>query len=523
MLKVTVQAIFSRAAVLEIETNTPYYADFEYEVYVNHTLYMTGNKNVFSLYRLQPDTVYFIRVSAKDGTQAGECHFKTKAESAFLDVTRFHAANDGKTECTACLQAAISACPAGGTVYFPKGRYLTYPLFLTSNVTIYLEKGAVLLGASERAKYPVLPGMIIGDDDREINFGTWEGNPIDCFASLITSIGIQNTAVIGEGVIDANAQESDWWENRFVRRIAWRPRTVFFNRCENISLVGVTVQNSPSWTVHPYYCKGVDVLDLLIQNPPDVPNTDGFDPESCENVRLLGVKISVGDDCIAIKSGKYYMGSVHHQPCRNLQIRNCLLERGHGAVVVGSEISSGVYGLWVEKCLMKDTDRGLRLKTRRGRGDCSLLTDLHFRNVHMDGVKTPFVINMFYFCDPDGHSEHVRSKEKLPVDKMTPAVGSLECENIVCKNCEVAGGFFYGLPERPIERISMKDFSICFAEDAQPGQAAMMDDFDDVSHLGMLARNVRCLTLENVTIQGWRGEPIQCEGVERFEQKNVTV
>ena len=69
----------------------------------------------------------------------------------------------------------------------------------------------------------------------------------------------------------------------------------------------------------------------------------------------------------------------------------------------------------------------------------------------------------------------------------------------------------------------MKDFSISFAEDAQPGQAAMMDDFDDVSHLGMLARNVRYLTLENVTIQGWRGEPIQCEGVEHFEQKNVTV
>lgn len=283
------------------------------------------------------------------------------------------------------------------------------------------------------------------------------------------------------------------------------------------------MQNSPSWTVHPYYCKGVDVLDLLIQNPPDVPNTDGFDPESCEDVRLLGVKISVGDDCIAIKSGKYYMGSVHHQPCRNLQIRNCLLERGHGAVVVGSEISSGVYGLWVEKCLMKNTDRGLRLKTRRGRGSCSLLTDLHFRNVHMDGVKTPFVINMFYFCDPDGHSDHVRSKEKLPVDKMTPAVGSLECENIICENCEVAGGFFYGLPESPIERVSMKDFSISFAEDAQPGQAAMMDDFDDVSHLGMLARNVRWLSLENVTIQGWRGEPIQCEGVEHFEQKNVTV
>ncbi len=48
-------------------------------------------------------------------------------------------------------------------------------------------------------------------------------------------------------------------------------------------------------------------MNIRIFNPDDSPNTDGFDPESCTDVLLIGTEISVGDDCIAIKSGKYYM------------------------------------------------------------------------------------------------------------------------------------------------------------------------------------------------------------------------
>lgn len=81
-------------------------------------------------------------------------------------------------------------------------------------------------------------------------------------------------------------------------------------------LQGLKFCNSPSWTLHPYFSKGLRFLDLAVENPADSPNTDGLDPESCRDVEILGVRFSLGDDCIAVKSGKIYMGRKYKTPRR---------------------------------------------------------------------------------------------------------------------------------------------------------------------------------------------------------------
>ena len=160
-------------------------------------------------------------------------------------------------------------------------------------------------------------------------------------------------------------------------------------------------------------------MNIRIFNPDDSPNTDGFDPESCTDVLLIGTEISVGDDCIAIKSGKYYMSRYHFRRTSGIEIRNCNLMRGHGSVTLGSEAASGVENVRVSKCIFDRTDRGVRIKTRRGRGERSVLDDLVIDNVVMDRVHMPLTVNMFYFCDPDGHSDYVQNQEARPVDEMT--------------------------------------------------------------------------------------------------------
>ncbi len=276
--------------------------------------------------------------------------------------------------------------------------------------------------------------------------------------------------------------------------------------------------NSPSWTLHPFFSDDLRFIGVTVKNPADSPNTDGLDPESCKNVEILGVRFSLGDDCIAVKSGKIYMGKKYKTPCENLNIRQCLMENGHGAVTVGSEMAGGVIHMNVEDCLFRHTDRGLRIKTRRGRGKDAVLDGITFRNLTLDHVMTPLVVNSFYFCDPDGKTEYVQSREPYPVDDRTPSIKRLGFENMECTNCHVAAAFFDGLPEQKIEEIVMKNITVTYAADAKCDVPAMSEGVEKSAKRGMFARNIANLHLENVKIEGQSGEALELIGVDNLTQ-----
>lgn len=493
--------------------STPYYAKLPYKLYLNDQFYGEGCTNVFPVFSLSPSSNYRLQIRFRE---AGACQiqFSTPPESRCLVPEG--CVPDGITDCTAALQAAIDACPPGGTLYLPKGIYLSYPLFLHGHMMLYLEKGAVLLAGTQRDRYPVLPAYRKDKNGKNRPFASWEGIPQDSYASLLTMFDGEDIIIAGEGIIDANAQQGDWWENPKVKRGAWRPRTVYCAAVTGLTLLGVTLQNSPAWTLHPFYCSWIDVLCVHIQNPPDSPNTDGCDPESCENVRILGTEISVGDDCISVKSGKRDLALTDPRPSRNVLIRNCLLQRGHGAVVVGSETASGIDGLTICHCLMRNTDRGLRIKTRRGRGNTSILDRITMEKTLMESVLTPFAVNMFYFCDADGHSDYVRSKAPLPVTDETPEIRRIRCQEIQCKGARYAGLFLYGLPEQPIDSFVLKDVQIEFSQDPEKGMPVMMDDIEPVNRLALFAANVHQLLLENVRFTGSQGDCCQLHHVQEF-------
>ena len=173
----------------------------------------------------------------------------------------------------------------------------------------------------------------------------------------------------------------------------------------------------------------------------------------------------------------------------------------------------------ITDCLFLNTDRGLRVKTRRGRGKDSVLDNITFENIKMDNVMTPFVVNSFYFCDPDGKTEYVGSRNPLPVDDRTPRIDRLTFRNIECHNCHVAGAYIYGLPEQKIAEVTMENVHIDYAEDAKSGVAAMMLGCDASSRRGIVAANVKKLTLINVSINGADGEPYELINVDSVVSK----
>ena len=148
---------------------------------------------------------------------------------------------------------------------------------------------------------------------------------------MITGIHVSNVVITGEGTLDGCATFDDWWEDDRAKIIAFRPRMVFLNHCDHVVLHGVTIQNSPSWNLHPYFSDDLRFLDLTILNPWDSPNTDGMDPESVNGLEIAGIYFSLGDDCIALKSGKYYMGHKYKVPSQNIEVRRVRCSYSTGA------------------------------------------------------------------------------------------------------------------------------------------------------------------------------------------------
>lgn len=516
MLKFSIIFVTSRTMTIEVKDFGIWNTTKPYTIYLDGKELMTSNRTVQTIKGLTPDTRYEIQLKTEDDASVIVIE-DTDYEFVTLNVKRFNAVGDGVHDDTAAIQAAIMACPKDGRVFIPAGTYKVTSLFLKSDICIDIDDEAVIIGTTEREKIAVLPGMTESyDEESEYNLGTWEGNPLDCFASMFTGINVENVVITGGGTLDGKADFDNWWEGDGREKIiAFRPRMIFLNHCKNVTVHGLTIQNSPSWNLHPYFSDKIRFLDLTILNPWNSPNTDGMDPESVNGLEVVGVHFSLGDDCIAVKSGKFYMGNKYKVPSQNLEIRQCLMQNGHGAVSLGSEMAGGIRNLHAYKCIFDDTDRGLRIKTRRGRGKDAVVEGIYFEDIEMNDVKTPFVVNSFYnCCDPDAHSDYVKCKSPLPVDERTPAVNQLSFKNINAKNCHAAGAFLYGLPEQKIDYIEFENIHIDYAAEPVPMEPAMMDDLGEKTKMGIYVNNAKKLVMKNVTIEGNDGEAFDFHNID---------
>ncbi len=511
--------ITSRSCSVLLDPEGRYQAGEKRDLFLNGEAWGTEYRSVTSLFDLEPDTEYTLESRTEEG-KTESLSFRTRKELCTLDVRDFGAKGDGETDDTAMLQAAILCCPEGGRVLIPPGTYATGPLFLKSHMTLEIADGATLALLTDRKRFPVLPEIIPADNpEGEVLMGLWEGDSEEGFASALTAIDVTDTAVIGEGVIDGRGGEGDWWVEPKVKRIARRGNLLYTQRCRNLLFQGLTFLNSPSWNLHPAYSEKLDFIDLQIRAPWDSPNTDGFDPESCREVRLLGTEISVGDDCIALKSGKIRLGKKYHRASENVEIAWCAMLDGHGGVTLGSEMAGGIRNVKVHHCYMRGNDRGLRVKTRRGRGKDGVIDDILFEKVQMDGVKMPLIVNSMYFCDPDGHSEWVQSREKKPVDETTPRIGTVRFEQVEAVNCKACAGYVLGLPEQPAEHIALKDCFFSFDPEAEALVPVMAEQVEPCRRRGMILKNVRKVTLDHVRYEGVDGDWIDAENTEEITEQ----
>jgi len=440
---------------------------------------------ILMLDRLEPETPYRLRVAGMD-----EIEFRTRAcagmhVAAGLVPARDPGDLDAARGNASRLVAAIANLPRGGTLVVPPGDWLAMPVALRSDMVLHLSHGAVLRAPSDRRGWPILPAR----DGQGRMLGSWEGLPAACFAAPLHAIGAERLVIEGPGMLDGGGAQGDWWTwPKGTRDGARRPRGLHLVDCHDVTLLGFSIRNAPSWTIHPQGCSDLVAAGLQVDAPPDSPNTDGFNPEMCRNVLIAGIRFSVGDDCIAVKAGKRGpLGEDDHlRETRGIRIRHCLMQRGHGGLVIGSEMSGGVQDVAIEDCEMRGTDRGLRIKTRRGRGGA--VSGIAMRRVRMDGVGTAISVNAHYHCDADGHAHRVQDRAPAPVDATTPRIDGILVEDVTIRDLAHAAGCFLGLAEAPIRNIRVRNLQIESLDPAaRPALPDMADHIRPMLHETLLA------------------------------------
>ena len=424
-----------------------------------------------------------------------------------VNIKDFGAVGDGITLNTEAFAKAIDALvqKGGGKLLVPQGVWHTGPIVLKSHINLHLNAGAVILFAADETLYPFVNTSFEGLDTRRCQ-------------SPLSANGATDIAITGKGVIDGNGQywrpvkkgkvtENHWksllaipgsqemkpgyWvpsagyaqgeqganmnvpnaktetEWNAIKRFV-RPVMVSLVKCKNVQLKGVIFQNSPAWNLHPLMCENIIIEDVLVRNPSYAQNGDALDLESCKNVLVINSRFDAGDDGICIKSGKDADGRRRGIPCENVVVKGCTVFAGHGGFVVGSEMSGGVKNILVDQCQFLGTDVGLRFKSTRGRG--GIVEHIYVKNISMTDIKTDAItFNMYYggksVAEMLADGDNPDNVTKMPVTVETPIFRHIDIKNIVCNGAGRAMEF-NGLPEMPIDDISLKDITILAKMDA---------------------------------------------------------
>ncbi len=327
-----------------------------------------------------------------------------------VELSDFGGKGDGETDNRPAFEKAIAALArdGGGKLVVTPGIYwVDGPIVMASNIHIEIQRDATILFSNTADSYlPMVKQR-------------WEGTVCYNYSPLIRGHNLENLALTGEGTIDGNA--ADWsrsWrknqnpDKQVLRKMGndnvpeiqrifgngildlnsdgkddgygdgkqhWlRPPLIQFYESTNIFVEGLSIHNSPFWTVHPVFCKNVTARNLTIKGT--TLNDDGFDPDSCEDVLIEYCDIRTHDDAISIKAGRD-QDAWDRPPSKNMVIRHNILSSTANALCIGSEMSGGVENIFIENNTLLNGGNALNFKSNLDRG--GYIRRIYIRNTEV--------------------------------------------------------------------------------------------------------------------------------------------
>jgi polygalacturonase len=411
------------------------------------------------------------------------------AASKVYDVKEYGAKGDGQALDTEAIQKALDECgkAGGGTVRFTAGTYLSEPITLRTKTTVLLEEGAKLQATSNQAAF-LKAG--VGTDWLKASSGS-------DFIPFISGKKLSNVTITGKGIIDGAGE--NWWpaaEEARKKKSGYtlpRPNLIVLNNCQKVRLETITLQNSPKFHFVPTDCDDVVVEGVTVKAPPGAANTDAIDPSRCRKVLITKCDIDVGDDNIAIKSGKKVEG--REFACEDITVTDCIFRHGHG-MSIGSETAGGVRNVTVKNCTFDGTENGLRIKSQRGKG--GVVENISYSNITMKNVDPAITLTTFYMYSSAGDPSQPSAPKDggaQAVTETTPVYRNIRISNLKA-TCQKSAGIILGLPESHISDVVLENVEITAAT------------------TGLSIKNAKGIKLKNVKIINKDGPPFITDNAE---------
>lgn len=394
-----------------------------------------------------------------------------------FNVRDYGAVGDRQHNDTRAIQKAIETCSraGGGTVYFPAGDYLSGMLRLPSYVTLHLDAGATLWASTDPRDYEK-------QYDYENSGGLLVG-------ALILAEDAKHVALVGEGVIHGQGTADFGARWGVPQHPSFRTGLCLFKNSHHVTIQGLTMLYSDAWTVHFQRCETVFVDRVTILNNPRRLNSDGIDPNSCQNVHISNCHIVSGDDCIALKTTEPY-------PCENIVVTNCTLETTCTAVKLGTESFGDFRNIHFSNCTISNSPVGIGIYMKDG----ATVEQVTFSNLSIHAstrCQGQSVVPIF-----------------IDIEKRGPDSCISTIQDIIFRDIHInsnSGILIQGMPESPIEDLIMQNVTLRvdeaadYAERCKPkgSRRTMLNDSDTMyarSPSYLVLAHVRGLMLDNIRV-----------------------
>ncbi|MBM4024602.1 MAG: glycoside hydrolase [Planctomycetes bacterium] len=389
------------------------------------------------------------------------------AERGVFDIRDFGAVGDGQTLDTAAINKAIEACvqAGGGQVRFPPGRYLSATVHLKSRVTLYLEAGARLIGATDPNLYqhPTLPAFL-----PEARWGKWH-------RALILADGAQDIEIAGAGIIDGNKVFDPTGEEKMRG-----PHTFVFVNCRNVTVRDISFVDSANYAIYFQISDHVDIRNVKFTGGWDGVHFRGAPERACKDVSIVGCRFYTGDDAIA---GRYW---------ENVVISDCIVNSScNGIRLIGPATH-----LIIRACLFygpgvhphRTSNRsnmlaGINLQPGAWDKTTGDLDNVLISDITMQNVSTPF-----HFMMRPGNTAN-----RILVTRVTAA-------GVYRAACSVESW-----AETPFRNVTFRNVDIEFEGGGTAGKVPMQVkapgvDARPLPAWGFYARQVENLTFEDVRL-----------------------